>query len=1197
MLLAAGLLASLGPAIQFQTAMANVVKTVEAAPSQIATMRSEILSLASVMPATASDIADVAAAAGQLGVSASDVVEFSEVMVQLGTATNLSATEAATSLARFQNVLQIPIRDTPRLAAALVELGNNSAATESEILTLALRLAGAGKQIGLTGEEVLGLSAAMKSLGIESESGGSSLSRVIQDIIRAVETGSPKLTIFAETAGLTSAEFANLVENDPSQALLAFIQGLQGIEASGGSVLSVLSALNLDSIRLLRSLSALVVGGDTLERSLERVSNEAEFGGALLEEYGRFAETTASRIEILKGRVNNLAIAFGTPALGAVVGVVDAIGDGIVRLTEIFGPAGEEAVKLIGNLSDGFSDLFGILTQGESASTIESFLTALAVTLNSLLLIANQMPPPLLATVAALVLLGKTGGLRVGLGLAGDALFVLRAKAAGATVALNGTTLSMSGLGFAALRVAGPLIAVAAAAALVGSAFVGSKRKAQDLERSLVDASNAASDTGDYEAFTAALERQRVELAKADAAGGTYTSGLGRIGNAIKGAVQNITPFTENTISDATEGFNSLADSMRLAEQVAINFNVRDLAQQFDSTEASVFAVASELGVLNDLVQVGTVQFDQASVKIQKAVAAYDGLSVATNRSIDDLLANGLAVEDLAKRYGVSVGSIISIANEAGIAQDELTDIERYADVDAALSSVVAAHARLAEAIGVSVDQIRAERDAVLGLIAANSDLIKSLDAVDTAREAAAFQQRNLNEATAAYDDAVEAYRKGESTIESVAEAQRDLVAATAAATGSAEQARRTQNELTEQLFDLGIEGGEAADRLFDVATNLGVLSDVEIGDISLKGLSNLEATERQLDRLREQVREPIIARIEAETGQSREAIIEALALGDEWAVSVFRSVVGTDITPAELGFEQAFVEGAAWDAFAPVAELGLDPTGAIAEFEAAFQQGAAWDALAPVANIGADKAAADLEFAEANVLGAQWEALVALASIDADGTGADEEFDKQFERGREFDVSTFLATVAIDDQASIVADRIQERIDAIRGKTVTVNVVGGGGGGTSIQQANGGIVQFSGGGFAGQAERPGSAKIYAAATPYRIFAEPETGGEAYIPLAHQKRPRSIAIWRETGRRLGVMENGGIQSGVRSFASGGFSGSGATVNSGSTSFSFDTRVSVLIPDSPGLDANEVGRIVGVEVEKKMVQVQVDLGNR
>lgn len=56
-----------------------------------------------------------------------------------------------------------------------------------------------------------------------------------------------------------------------------------------------------------------------------------------------------------------------------------------------------------------------------------------------------------------------------------------------------------------------------------------------------------------------------------------------------------------------------------------------------------------------------------------------------------------------------------------------------------------------------------------------------------------------------------------------------------------------------------------------------------------------------------------------------------------------------------------------------------------------------------------------------------------------------------------------------------------------------------------------------------------------APATQVRIWAEPETGGEAYIPLAPQKRARSTAIWQETGRRLGQSSN---------FADGGFSGAG-----------------------------------------------------
>jgi len=55
-------------------------------------------------------------------------------------------------------------------------------------------------------------------------------------------------------------------------------------------------------------------------------------------------------------------------------------------------------------------------------------------------------------------------------------------------------------------------------------------------------------------------------------------------------------------------------------------------------------------------------------------------------------------------------------------------------------------------------------------------------------------------------------------------------------------------------------------------------------------------------------------------------------------------------------------------------------------------------------------------------------------------------------------------------------------------------------------------------------------------AGPIRIWGEPETGGEAYIPLAPEKRARSVAIWEETGRRLGVVANanGSISGGSAS---------------------------------------------------------------
>lgn len=80
-----------------------------------------------------------------------------------------------------------------------------------------------------------------------------------------------------------------------------------------------------------------------------------------------------------------------------------------------------------------------------------------------------------------------------------------------------------------------------------------------------------------------------------------------------------------------------------------------------------------------------------------------------------------------------------------------------------------------------------------------------------------------------------------------------------------------------------------------------------------------------------------------------------------------------------------------------------------------------------------------------------------------------------------------------------------------------------------SLGLANGGLVDY----YANGGVESHVAQI-APAGAWRVWAEPETGGEAYIPLAPAKRERSLEIWRETGQRLGAPE-------AEYFADGGFS--------------------------------------------------------
>lgn len=92
---------------------------------------------------------------------------------------------------------------------------------------------------------------------------------------------------------------------------------------------------------------------------------------------------------------------------------------------------------------------------------------------------------------------------------------------------------------------------------------------------------------------------------------------------------------------------------------------------------------------------------------------------------------------------------------------------------------------------------------------------------------------------------------------------------------------------------------------------------------------------------------------------------------------------------------------------------------------------------------------------------------------------------------------------------------------------------------GFGLGGANGLLLEaFARGGFHKVGREEHVAQIARAGT-WRVWAEDETGGEAYIPLAPGKRARSVAILEEVARRFGMAVTAQARGSILSFASGG----------------------------------------------------------
>ncbi|MFP3768559.1 phage tail tape measure protein [Enterococcus faecium] len=399
----AGATAVTSAAISWESAFAGVKKTNDEVVDSngnvvysYSDLEKGLRNLATQLPGSHQEIANVAEAAGQLGIKTENVVSFTKTMIDMGESTNMSAETAATSLARFANITQMSQKDFDKLGSVIVDLGNNFATTESEITEMGLRLAGAGKQIGMSQGEILGFATALSSVGVEAEAGGSAFSKVMIQMQLAVEKGfgafdqlkqmaeeqgvpwvnlvnavrdggkslkavseqmgftssdlkkmykeadnsKSSLENFANVAGVTSEQFQKLFKSDPSEAIIKFIQGLKDSERHGTSAIKVLDDMDIKEVRLRDSLLRAANASDIFKGAIEKGNGAWKQNTALTNEANKRYETTESKLKMLKNEVIDTAIDLGGP-------FVDALRDGL--------NVSKPLIKNLGNMAKAFS--------------------------------------------------------------------------------------------------------------------------------------------------------------------------------------------------------------------------------------------------------------------------------------------------------------------------------------------------------------------------------------------------------------------------------------------------------------------------------------------------------------------------------------------------------------------------------------------------------------------------------------------------------------------------------------------------------------------------------------------------------------------------------------------------------------------------------------------------------------------------
>lgn len=331
---AGGLAFAAKEAMKFETAMAGVKKVAEGTDEQYAKLSDELKKMSAELGISAAEMADLAAAGGQLGIPIEKLSEFTAIASKMSVAFGMTAEEAGNAAATIANVFQLPIGEVEKLGDAINVLGNNTAAREKDIVAAMARIGGTAKQFGLAADEAAALADAFIALGKPPEVAATAINAMLQKLQTAQSQGKG-FQAALEGIGTSADEMAANIAANPQQALTEFLHKLEGLDKqSRALMLSQLFGTEYsDDI-------ALLVGSlGEYEKALGLVADKGQVVGAMQKEVANAMSTSEAQINKAKQEIINVAIEVGEkllPLVSLLASTAGSVASAIGEITEEF---------------------------------------------------------------------------------------------------------------------------------------------------------------------------------------------------------------------------------------------------------------------------------------------------------------------------------------------------------------------------------------------------------------------------------------------------------------------------------------------------------------------------------------------------------------------------------------------------------------------------------------------------------------------------------------------------------------------------------------------------------------------------------------------------------------------------------------------------------------------------------------------
>ena len=370
----------------YDSAVAQLSRTSGLTDKDLDSMKATLATLSNQLGLTETDVTNIASSVAAYGITGvKDIAGVTKVASQMQVAfENVSAEDAAASIAKFGNITNFSMKDVDKLASCIAGLENNSAALAPEIMEVNNRIGGMCSSVKMTAPEISAWSTAMISGGMSAELAGSNFTKFQGVLSSACSKGGEAVQGFADVAGMSADEFIQLYQTDATAATEAFLKGLNKIEDGGGSVVSVLDDLNLGGTEQVRMMQVLMAatedtgdGYSDLDKYMSIANDEFDRGKALQEEFETQSDTLAFAIQSLKAELTDTGKAIGEALSPAIKDVAKKFTDWLGKVKQ-FAQEHPKVVQGIAGIVAGAMAFGGVaLVVGKFVSAIGGIVSAI----------------------------------------------------------------------------------------------------------------------------------------------------------------------------------------------------------------------------------------------------------------------------------------------------------------------------------------------------------------------------------------------------------------------------------------------------------------------------------------------------------------------------------------------------------------------------------------------------------------------------------------------------------------------------------------------------------------------------------------------------------------------------------------------------------------------------------------------------